>query len=110
MTHGQEPDRRDGEVPRLPRGPLVRLSATHVFRIGMIGILLIAVIGLRKPCADGMASFIGNFAPPPDAAPAPPTMQLERLTEEEIRRRFPGGEADGGPAEPPAAGRPEVAP
>ncbi len=89
-------DGRDGEVPRLPRGPLLRLSASAVFRIAMIGIVLAAVIALRKPCADGLASFVTTIDAP-DGGPPPKAMQLERLTEEDIKRRFPGPGVDAGP-------------
>jgi hypothetical protein len=93
------PADRDGEVPRLPRGPLLRLSAPALFRIGMIAIVLVAVIALRRPCADGVASFVTTMDAP-DAGP-PPAMQLERLTEEDIKRRFPGPGADAGSASGP---------
>jgi hypothetical protein len=94
------PDRRDGEVPRLPRGPWLRLGGGQLYRIGSVALLLVAVVALRRPCADGVASFIGSFDPPPDAGPAEPEIHYERLTEEEIRKRFPGGEADAGPVTP----------
>jgi hypothetical protein len=94
MTDG----RRDDEVPRLPRGRWMKLDGPQLFRIGMIAILFVFVIVMRRPCADGVAGFVKQFDPPPDAAPAPPTMQLERLSEDEIKRRFPGGAPDAGAA------------
>jgi hypothetical protein len=117
---GGEPGARDGEVPRLPRGPLLRASGPQLFRIGMVAVLLIAVIGLRTQCGDAVAGFISSFDPPPDAGPAEGAggMRLERLTEEQIKQRFPQvppgapprGEAPGGEGqdEPPRA--PETAP
>jgi hypothetical protein len=102
------PAERDGEVPRLPRGPLVKLSGPALMRIGMIAIVLLAVIGLRRPCADGVAGFISGFDAP-DAGPrAAPPMQLERLTEDEIKRRFPSAEeieSPGPEREPPETPR-----
>lgn len=77
------------------------MRTSDVVRIGLFGTLLAFVVVMGRPCADGMAGFVESFSPPPDAAPAAPPLQLERLTEDEIRRRFPG-DADGGP---PAARR-----
>ncbi len=83
------------EVPRLPRGKGLRLRTTDVVRIAMFALLLICIVVLGRPCASGVAGFVDSFSPTPDAAPAPAAteeLQLERLTEEEIRRRFPGDE------------------
>jgi hypothetical protein len=87
----------DEPVPRLSRGAGFKLRTPDLVRIGMFATLLVCVIALGRPCADGMAGFVESFSPPPDAAPAAPAIQLERLTEEEIRRRFPGGDPDAGP-------------
>lgn len=38
-----------------------------LFRIAMLGMLLVAVLVMRKPCADGVAKFIGGFESQPDA-------------------------------------------
>lgn len=48
---------------------------SSLFRIAILLVLLLGLVVLRKPCADGMAGFIGNFgqpsgpAGPRDAAP-----------------------------------------
>jgi len=92
---------KDGDepVPRLSRGRGLRMRQGDLVRIGMFATLLVFVVLMGRPCADGMANFVGSFSPAPDAAPAAqPPLQLERLTEEEIRRRFPGDEPDAGPA------------
>jgi hypothetical protein len=89
----------DDDVPRLPRGKGLRLRSTDVARIGMVALLLVCIVVLGRPCASGVAGFVDSFSPAPDAGPAAPAteeLQLERLTEEEIRRRFPGDEADAG--------------
>jgi hypothetical protein len=106
---GDRPGDRDGEVTRLPRGPLVRLDGPALFRIAMVAIALVAILGLRKPCSDGMAGFVTGFDAPPDAAPAAAPLVLERLSEEDIRRRFPGSNGDAGPVEPTAPGAPSAA-
>jgi hypothetical protein len=86
----------DDPVPRLSRGRGLRMRTPDLVRIGMFATLLVCLIALGRPCADGMAGFVESFSPPPDAAPAAaPPLQLERLTEDEIRKRFPG-EPDAG--------------
>jgi hypothetical protein len=87
----------DDPIPRLSRGRGLRLRGPDLVRIGLVATLLVFVIVMGRPCADGMAGFVDSFSPPPDAAPAEQPLQLERLTEEEIRRRFPSGESDAGP-------------
>ena len=83
----------DDDVPRLPRGKGLRLRSSDVVRIGLFATLLVMIIALGRPCASGVAGFVDSFSPPPDAAPpAASEMQLERLTDEQIRARFP---ADG---------------
>ena len=83
-------------VEKLPRGRWFggRVRSLELIRIGMVATLLLVVIVLGRPCAEGMSNFVESFAPPPDAGPprVAPTMQYERLTEEEIRKRFPGGD------------------
>lgn len=96
---GRGPADREGEIPRLPRGPLVKLSGPALVRIGMVAVVLLAVIGLRRPCADGVASFISGFDAPDAGPAAAPPMQLERLTEDEIKRRFPGPAGASNPAD-----------
>lgn len=90
------PGDHDEPVPRLSRGRGLRLRTGDVVRIGLFGTLLVFVVVMGRPCADGMAGFVESFSPPPDAAPAAAPLQLERLTEDEIRRRFPG-DPDAGP-------------
>lgn len=97
----------DDSVPKLPRGKWFgNLRAIQIIRIGMVATVLVVVIVLGRPCADGIARFVESYAPPPDAGAPAPTMHYERLTEEEIKKRFPGGDqlADEkqAPAEPPA--------
>jgi len=88
---GRAAERPSEPIPRLSRGRGLRLRTSDLVRIGMVATLLICILALGRPCADGMAGFVDSFSPPPDAAPAAaPALELERLTEEEIRRRFPG--------------------
>lgn len=96
-------------TPKLPRGKWFgNVRAIEIIRIGMVATVLVVVIVLGRPCADGIARFVDSYAPPIDAGPPAPSMQYERLTEEEIKRRFPGGdELD---AEKPPAPAPPTAP
>jgi hypothetical protein len=100
----ETPEGGDEPVPRISRGRGLRLRTSDVVRIGLFGTLLAFVVVMGRPCADGMAGFVESFSPPPDAAPAPAPLQLERLTEDEIRRRFPG-DPDAGPASRDGADR-----
>ncbi|HLU67782.1 MAG TPA: hypothetical protein VKZ63_15970 [Kofleriaceae bacterium] len=97
----------DGEVPRLPRGRWFGgIRSIELIRIGFVATALVILIVLGRPCADGMARFVESFAPPPDAGPEAParSLHLERLTEEEIRQRFPGGDEEpASPDEEPAS-------
>jgi len=80
----------DDDVPRLPRGRGIRMRSGDAVRIGLFGTLLVMLLALGRPCASGVAGFVDSFSPPPDAAPpAAEGMQLERLTDEQIRERFP---------------------
>ena len=92
-------------TPRLPRGKWFgHLRAIEIIRIGMVATVLVVVIVLGRPCADGIARFVDSYARPIDAGPAAPTMHYERLTEEQIKKRFPGGdEIDEAKAPPDAA-------
>ncbi|MCG8418376.1 MAG: hypothetical protein MJE77_10580 [Proteobacteria bacterium] len=58
-------------VPRLPRGKGFALAGPQIVRIVMFVALLVGVIFLRQPCADGIAGFMGQFEPSLDAASAP---------------------------------------
>lgn len=87
----------------MPRGKWFGKAprTVEIMRIGMVGTLLVVILVLGRPCAEGMSRFVESFAPAPDAAPAAPALQYERLTEEQIRKRFPGG-FDAGVAPAPA--------
>ncbi len=99
------------ETPKLPRGKWFgNVRAIEIIRIGMVATVLVVVIVLGRPCADGVARFVESYAPPPDAGPPQPAMKYERLTEEEIKKRFPGGDQldseEKKPAAPPATPAP----
>ncbi len=99
----------DEPTPKLPRGRWFgTIRTVEIIRIGMVATVLVVVVGLGRPCADGISRFVESYAPPPDAGP--PAMKYERLTEEEIKKRFPGGDQlDEGPeAGPGAAKKPPV--
>lgn len=82
---------RDGDVPKLPRGRWFgTIRTVEIIRIGMVATVLVVVVVLGRPCADGISRFVESYAPPPDAGP--PAMKYERLTEEQIKKRFPGGD------------------
>ncbi len=83
-------------VPRLPRGKGMRLSGQGLFRIGMIAILLFAVVTLREPCADGIATLMDRFDAP-DAGTATsdaglatqPVIDLDpNLPPDELRKKI----------------------
>jgi hypothetical protein len=65
------PDEDDEPIPRLPRGGGWRFSRGELVRIAMFAALLVAVLVLRKPCAENVGGFIQSFSPPIDAGPAP---------------------------------------
>jgi hypothetical protein len=47
------------------RGPSwLSTYGSPLFRIGILLVLLVGLVLLRKPCADGMAGFVGNFGQP----------------------------------------------
>ena len=69
MADDRKPD--EEPVPRLPRGKGWGFSTGELIRIGMIASLLVAVIALRRPCADNVGQFIQSFEPPIDAGVAP---------------------------------------
>ena len=84
-------------VPRIRRGRGIRINSTDVFRIASVAILLVGIIALQRPCADGVASFVTSMEHP-DAGPAPFTDddvdggvdlgELRMLTDDEIRDVF----------------------
>ena len=100
----------DQDIPKLPRGRWFgNLRSIEIIRIGMVATVLVVVIVLGRPCADGVAQFVESYAPPPDAGSAAPAMHYERLTEDEIKKRFPGG-AELDANQPPAPPAPAAAP
>ena len=54
-------------IPRLPRGKGLSLAGPQLVRIAMFVALLVAVLFLRQPCADGIANFMGQFETGEDA-------------------------------------------
>ena len=51
----EEPDRKTGWLSAY---------GSSLFRILILAALLAALVILRKPCADGVAGFVGNFGQP----------------------------------------------
>lgn len=92
----RRPTRDPDAPPRLPRGKGLSLRSADLVRIAMFATLLVLVIVLGRPCAEGTATFVQSFSPPPDAAPQ---IEYERLTPEQIRRRFGGAPPDAAPAQ-----------
>ncbi len=60
----------DDPVPRVPRSRGVSLRSGEIMRIIMFAALLVAVVAMRKPCSEGVASFMGQFDGPIDAGAA----------------------------------------
>ncbi len=57
-------------LPKLPRAPLFgKPSGAALGRIGMFGVMLYALVMMRKPCSEGVGRFVGQFGDAPDAAP-----------------------------------------
>lgn len=89
----------DPEIPKLPRAPLFgKPSLQGVVRVGMFATLLYAIVVMRRPCAEGVGRFIGNFDERADAAP--PSISdhypgYELLTAEEALKRWPDSPASG---------------
>lgn len=89
------------EVIVLPRGKpgraLLRVRGVDLMRIAMFATLLVMILVMRQPCADGVARFIGSFDQV-DAGPSqaegvrsdPRIGEFRRLTDEEIRAIFNG--------------------
>lgn len=67
--------RSDEPIPRLPRGKGISLSGPQLVRIAMFIALLVAVLFLRQPCADGIANFMGQFDPKSGDASVPPSLE-----------------------------------
>ncbi len=51
----------DAPVPRLPRGRMFKLSMPALVRIAMTLTLLVMIIVIQKPCADGVSRFVAGF-------------------------------------------------
>ena len=72
----------------------------------MFAVMLIAVIFMARPCAEGIANFVDSFAPPPDAGvatPVPPDpgklKRLQDMSDTEFRQAV--GAPDGSPVPRP---------
>jgi hypothetical protein len=102
VSHEPDPSRSqspgdDEPVPRLPRGRGLKLSFPEIMRILMILAMLIAVVALRRPCAENTGRFIQSFEPPADAGPGRTPGQLPpgryiplngEMTEQELREKL----------------------
>jgi hypothetical protein len=87
----------DEPVPKLPRGRGIKLSFPEIMRILMIAAMLVAVVVLRKPCAENTGRFIDSFDPPADAG----YIRLSGdMTEEELRQKLNLEEDDAGVGAP----------
>lgn len=89
------PDYRVEPVPKVPRKIGWRWAVSDIIRIVFLIGLLSLIIVARKPCSNSVAGFVDAFSDIDAAvAPAPEQMKLERLTEEEIQRRFGGNDSE----------------
>lgn len=80
----------DEAVQRIPRGRGVKLAPGHIFRILMVAGLLVMILVMRRPCADSIGKFVGQFDTP-DAGTAPGKRDPyggKYLTEEEFRKQL----------------------
>ncbi|HWN69513.1 MAG TPA: hypothetical protein VNM90_17850 [Haliangium sp.] len=108
-----QPPVDDEAVPRLPRGWGMKLSLPEIMRILMIAAMLIAVLVLRRPCAENTGRFVESFEPPVDAGPARTPGQLPpgryiplsgEMTEQELREKLELlTDIDAGPGPDPGA-------
>lgn len=87
----------DEPVPRLPRGRGIKLSFAEILRIAMIATMLVALLVLRKPCAESTGRFIESFEPPVDAGLVAPRRALPPgeyiqlsgdMSEDELREKL----------------------
>ena len=91
----------DEEIPKLPRAPLFRgLRRMDVIRIITLGVMMVAVIVLAKPCSQGVARFVESFEPDIDAA-VNPLEGYDLIPAEEALRLYyadagTGSSGDGG--------------
>jgi len=51
----------DEPVPKLPRGRGMKFTGPQVVRIAMFATLLMAVLLMRRPCADAVGHFVSGF-------------------------------------------------
>jgi hypothetical protein len=49
------------------RVPWFKTYGPAIWRIAILFTLLVALVALRRPCAEGVAGFIGNFGAHADA-------------------------------------------
>jgi hypothetical protein len=90
---------------KLPRGfRFGRMARADLFRIVMFAGLLVALLMLRKPCADGVGGMFRALDTPPGADDDDAGVEYIRLTPEEIQKRFPA--AGTHPAPPPGTPTP----
>ncbi len=80
------------EVPQLPRVKFFRFAAPELLRIGLLATVLVALIVLRKPCADGIAKLISSFDVPVEEPESPDESGILRFSgdesEEELRKKL----------------------
>lgn len=70
---------QDEDVPKLGRGRTrLRLPMQQIVTIVMLIVALVAVLTLRRGCAQGVGNLFKAFEPPPDAAvrAVPPPLPL----------------------------------
>ncbi|MEO8707383.1 MAG: hypothetical protein ABI867_45570 [Kofleriaceae bacterium] len=56
-THADD----DETVPKLPRGPGFSISTGQLVKIVMTAALLVMLIVIQRPCADGVSKFVTDF-------------------------------------------------
>jgi hypothetical protein len=64
--------RLDDDVPRIPRGRGLKLSAGQFVQVVMVAAALVAVVILAKPCGRAVSGFVTGFDRP-DGGSAPAT-------------------------------------
>jgi len=93
-SKGDKEERSDEELIHLPRASFFsRVSGTDLFRIGMFATLLVAIIVMRKPCADNVGKFFGNFDEGDAGPPAAETSGADAARGLEGYRLIPAEEA-----------------
>jgi len=76
------------EVPRLPRAKFLSFRGADLFRIGLFATLLVALVALRKPCADGVARMVAAFDVPIEEKKAPEKTDVLRITGNESKEEL----------------------